>query len=253
MDACTGRGGYPAHLPVSVCLLPRRWPWPGAVPSWVPPSLSSPHHPPTPTQGVDRIDEPGLRRLRTARHLEPRMVLTVEPGIYFIDHLLDEALADPARACFFNREVLQRFRGFGGVSADCSQNAPLPCPPNLSPVCPPVFDSPHLRGTWPTLPHGLSPALNTSDTDSYKTSAHSRGSHPPGRGQAGVGGWRSRCPVGGAFRPAAAHSGLRAGTPTRAVLPTPQKGLFPLSLELSGLMLKLNTQRQLRNNERPSV
>nr|XP_005893978.1 PREDICTED: xaa-Pro dipeptidase isoform X3 [Bos mutus] len=66
-------------------------------------------------EGVDRIDEPGLQRLRTARHLEPRMVLTVEPGIYFIDHLLDEALADPTRSCFFNREVLQRFRGFGGV------------------------------------------------------------------------------------------------------------------------------------------
>uniref|UniRef100_A0A667I2C9 Xaa-Pro dipeptidase n=1 Tax=Lynx canadensis TaxID=61383 RepID=A0A667I2C9_LYNCA len=68
-------------------------------------------------EGVERIDEPGLRSLRTTRHLEPGMVLTVEPGIYFIDHLLDEALADPARACFFNREVLQRFRGFGGVSA----------------------------------------------------------------------------------------------------------------------------------------
>nr|KAF6411272.1 peptidase D [Rousettus aegyptiacus] len=66
-------------------------------------------------EGVERIDEPGLRSLRTARHLEPGMVLTVEPGIYFIDHLLNEALADPARACFFNREVLQRFRGFGGV------------------------------------------------------------------------------------------------------------------------------------------
>ncbi|KAK2088166.1 hypothetical protein P7K49_034073 [Saguinus oedipus] len=66
-------------------------------------------------QGVERINEPGLRSLRTARHLKPGMVLTVEPGIYFIDHLLDNALADPARACFFNREVLQRFRGFGGV------------------------------------------------------------------------------------------------------------------------------------------
>ncbi|XP_045747183.2 xaa-Pro dipeptidase isoform X2 [Mirounga angustirostris] len=66
-------------------------------------------------EGVERIDEPGLRSLRTTRHLEPGMVLTVEPGIYFIDHLLDEALADPARACFFNREVLQRFRAFGGV------------------------------------------------------------------------------------------------------------------------------------------
>uniref|UniRef100_A0A2K5QHI7 Xaa-Pro dipeptidase n=1 Tax=Cebus imitator TaxID=2715852 RepID=A0A2K5QHI7_CEBIM len=66
-------------------------------------------------EGVERIDEPGLRSLRTARCLQPGMVLTVEPGIYFIDHLLDEALADSARACFFNREVLQRFRGFGGV------------------------------------------------------------------------------------------------------------------------------------------
>ncbi|XP_003816243.3 xaa-Pro dipeptidase isoform X3 [Pan paniscus] len=66
-------------------------------------------------EGVERIDEPGLRSLRTARHLQPGMVLTVEPGIYFIDHLLDKALADPARASFFNRKVLQRFRGFGGV------------------------------------------------------------------------------------------------------------------------------------------
>lgn len=57
-----------------------------------------------------------MRSLRTARHLEPGMVLTVEPGIYFIDHLLDQALADPAQACFFNQEVLQRFRNFGGVS-----------------------------------------------------------------------------------------------------------------------------------------
>lgn len=87
-------------------------------------------------QGVERIDEPGLRSLRTARRLEPGMVLTVEPGIYFIDHLLDEALADPARACFFNRDVLQRYRGFGGVSPDgpcpCSRNTPHPLLPVTS-------------------------------------------------------------------------------------------------------------------------
>ncbi|XP_067854302.1 LOW QUALITY PROTEIN: xaa-Pro dipeptidase [Heptranchias perlo] len=66
-------------------------------------------------EGVDRIDEPGLRSLRTARDMLPGMVLTIEPGIYFIDHVLDRALADPAQACFINKDVLARFRGFGGV------------------------------------------------------------------------------------------------------------------------------------------
>lgn len=90
---------------------------PTAAEARSPPSMLRCSEPFLSPQGVERIDEPGLRSLRTTRHLEPGMVLTVEPGIYFIDHLLDEALADPARACFFNREVLQRFRGFGGVSA----------------------------------------------------------------------------------------------------------------------------------------
>ncbi|KAG9474903.1 hypothetical protein GDO78_003393 [Eleutherodactylus coqui] len=66
-------------------------------------------------EGVDRIDLPGLKSLRTARTLQERMVLTIEPGIYFIDHVLDEALANPAQSCFINNQVLQRFRGFGGV------------------------------------------------------------------------------------------------------------------------------------------
>uniref|UniRef100_A0A8C9EJE4 Xaa-Pro dipeptidase n=1 Tax=Pavo cristatus TaxID=9049 RepID=A0A8C9EJE4_PAVCR len=66
-------------------------------------------------EGVERIDLPGLRSLRTARNLEQGMVLTIEPGIYFINHLLDQALRDPAQSCFINNDVLQRFRGFGGV------------------------------------------------------------------------------------------------------------------------------------------
>ncbi|XP_043937818.1 xaa-Pro dipeptidase [Protopterus annectens] len=66
-------------------------------------------------EGISRIDLPGLRSLRTARCLQEGMVLTVEPGIYFIDHLLDKAVADPNQNCFINNEVLQRFRRFGGV------------------------------------------------------------------------------------------------------------------------------------------
>ena len=66
-------------------------------------------------QGTDRIDEPGIRSLRTTRPLVAGMVITVEPGCYFIEHLLQAALANPNQAQFLNREVLQRFRGFGGV------------------------------------------------------------------------------------------------------------------------------------------
>uniref|UniRef100_A0A1A7YQK5 Xaa-Pro dipeptidase n=1 Tax=Iconisemion striatum TaxID=60296 RepID=A0A1A7YQK5_9TELE len=66
-------------------------------------------------EGVERVNEPGLRSLRMGRLVQERMVLTVEPGIYFINHLLDQALADPAQNCFINNQVLTQFRGFGGV------------------------------------------------------------------------------------------------------------------------------------------
>ncbi|CAF90443.1 unnamed protein product, partial [Tetraodon nigroviridis] len=67
-------------------------------------------------EGTERVDEPGLRSLRMGRVVQERMVLTVEPGLYFIQHLLDQALAEPAQSCFINRQVLDRFRAFGGVS-----------------------------------------------------------------------------------------------------------------------------------------
>jgi Xaa-Pro dipeptidase len=71
-------------------------------------------------EGVERIPEPGLRYLRMRRPLEENMVVTVEPGCYFIDAILEPALANPELAPYINREVLDRFRPVGGVRIeDC--------------------------------------------------------------------------------------------------------------------------------------
>ncbi|KAK7492264.1 hypothetical protein BaRGS_00016561, partial [Batillaria attramentaria] len=66
-------------------------------------------------EGTERLKEPGLKSLRTVRTLEPRMVLTIEPGLYFIDVLLDAALQNPEQSRFLVREAVDRFRGTGGV------------------------------------------------------------------------------------------------------------------------------------------
>lgn len=66
-------------------------------------------------EGVTRSEEPGLRSLRAGRRLEAGMVITVEPGVYFIDAVLDPALADPRYAPFLVPDVLARFRRLGGV------------------------------------------------------------------------------------------------------------------------------------------
>ncbi|XP_054278394.1 xaa-Pro dipeptidase [Macrosteles quadrilineatus] len=62
-----------------------------------------------------RVDLPGLRNLRTARTLQAGMVLTVEPGCYFIDMLLDSALKDPLQSKFLVPAMIAQLRGSGGV------------------------------------------------------------------------------------------------------------------------------------------
>lgn len=62
-----------------------------------------------------RSSLPGLKSLRTTRTLDERMVITVEPGCYFIDTVLDEALRNPQQKKFFNEERLKEYRGIGGV------------------------------------------------------------------------------------------------------------------------------------------
>lgn len=64
----------------------------------------------------ERINSPGLRKLRTARILKEGMCLTVEPGCYFIDHLLNEALseASPLQP-YIDEDVVKGYRAFGGI------------------------------------------------------------------------------------------------------------------------------------------
>lgn len=64
----------------------------------------------------ERSPLPGLAKLRTARILQAGMTLTVEPGCYFIEHLMDAATAEdsPLRP-FLNEARLNEFRGWGGV------------------------------------------------------------------------------------------------------------------------------------------
>jgi Xaa-Pro dipeptidase len=73
------------------------------------------HDPAGYPEGTERILEPGFKSLRTVRKLEEGMVITVEPGIYFISAILDPALKDPVKSKFLNAEKLQKFRNFGGV------------------------------------------------------------------------------------------------------------------------------------------
>jgi len=65
--------------------------------------------------GVERLSDPGIRSLRTGRTLEEGMVITVEPGIYFIAAVLDPALKDPVKSKFLVAEKIEKFRHFGGV------------------------------------------------------------------------------------------------------------------------------------------
>jgi Xaa-Pro dipeptidase len=64
---------------------------------------------------LPRSTLPGLKSLRTTRTLAERMVITIEPGCYFVDTLLDNALADPNLSKYFNELLLKEYRGFGGV------------------------------------------------------------------------------------------------------------------------------------------
>jgi len=98
-----------------------------------------------------RSERPGLKSLRTARILQEGMVLTVEPGCYFIDLLLDMALMNPKQSPFIVLERLKDFRGLGGIRLEDGMLVTNEGCENLT-VCPraipEVLDVMH-GGVWP--------------------------------------------------------------------------------------------------------
>lgn len=67
------------------------------------------------TEGPARSDKAGLRSLRTRREMKEGMVMTVEPGCYFIDFIIKNSLADPELSKYLNGEKIAEYMEVGGV------------------------------------------------------------------------------------------------------------------------------------------
>jgi len=63
----------------------------------------------------ERSDQFGLAYLRFARELEEGLVLTVEPGIYFIPALIDKWRAEDKFPEFVDYDKVERYKDFGGI------------------------------------------------------------------------------------------------------------------------------------------
>ena len=101
-----------------------------------------------------RPDGPGgVKKLRTARTLQAGMVLTNEPGCYFIRALVTGALVDPLKSAFLDPVVLSRFEGFGGVRLEDVVVVTTAGPVNLT-TCPRTIteiENVIAGGPWPPL------------------------------------------------------------------------------------------------------
>ena len=66
-------------------------------------------------EGKAKSTQFGIRLLRLAKPLTPGMVLTIEPGIYFIPSLIDMWRAENRFTDFINYDKLEAYKDFGGI------------------------------------------------------------------------------------------------------------------------------------------
>lgn len=67
-----------------------------------------------------KSQEVDLKYLRLRRALEENMIVTVEPGLYFCDFIIEPYLESETHSKFINKEVLDKYRPVGGVRIeDC--------------------------------------------------------------------------------------------------------------------------------------
>ena len=64
---------------------------------------------------IERSKQFGLAYLRMAKELKPGLVLTVEPGCYFIPALIDIWRAENKFSTFINYDKVEKYKGFGGI------------------------------------------------------------------------------------------------------------------------------------------
>ena len=69
--------------------------------------------------------------LRMTRTLEPGMVVTIEPGLYFIDMLLDELRGKPV-AIDIDWDAIERLKPYGGIRIEDDVACKVDAPENLT-------------------------------------------------------------------------------------------------------------------------
>jgi Xaa-Pro dipeptidase len=82
-------------------------------------------------RGHERKRPEGHPYLRLTRMLEPGVVVTIEPGIYFIDSLLCAAHADERRA-HIDWSMVHALRPYGGIRIEDNVATTAAAPENLT-------------------------------------------------------------------------------------------------------------------------